>query len=61
MRARGELNADADVDALATALLVALQGGLLVSKTVRQEAPLRTALATTIDHIATFTQVSTTR
>ena len=55
MQDRGDIVAGADVDALATALLTALQGGLLMSKTLRDGTPLQTALTTTIDHIASFT------
>jgi TetR/AcrR family transcriptional regulator, transcriptional repressor for nem operon len=54
MRDRGELIGSADVDQLGTALLTALQGGLLLSKTLRDAGPLDTALNTVIDHIATF-------
>jgi TetR/AcrR family transcriptional repressor of nem operon len=54
MRERGELVAEADVDTLATTLLTALQGGLLLTKTLRDAQPLDTALHTVIDHIATF-------
>jgi hypothetical protein len=54
MRDRGELVESADVDKLATALLTALQGGLLLAKALRDGGPLETALNTVIDHIATF-------
>ncbi|BBX47184.1 TetR/AcrR family transcriptional regulator [Mycobacterium cookii] len=54
MKARGALVESADVDQLAMALLAALQGGLLLAKTFRDGEPLRTALNTTIDHIASF-------
>lgn len=54
MKERGELGADTDVDKLATALLTALQGGLLMAKTLRDGAPLQTTLSTMIDHIASF-------
>lgn len=39
MRARGDLRPDADTDALALALLVALQGGLLLTQTRRDTTP----------------------
>lgn len=55
MKVRGALVDDADVDGLSMALLTALQGGLLVSKALRDAEPLSTALNTTIDHIASFT------
>jgi len=54
MKDRGELVGRADVDALATALLTALQGGLLLAKTLRDGRPLETALNTVIDHIESF-------
>jgi AcrR family transcriptional regulator len=54
MQARGELDERADADQLATALLTALQGGLLLSKTLRNGEPLHIALNTVIDHIETF-------
>ena len=45
-RLRGDrlLDRDADVDALATGMLAAIQGGLLLAKTARDSAPLRLAL-----------------
>jgi AcrR family transcriptional regulator len=55
MADRGEFVAGTDVDKLATALLTALQGGLLMSKTLRDGEPLETALGTMIDHIESFT------
>ena len=60
MKVRGALVDSADVDQLALALLTALQGGLLVSKALRDAEPLRTALNTTIDHIASFATTGTT-
>jgi AcrR family transcriptional regulator len=54
MKARGELADAADVDRLATALLTTLQGGLLLTKTLRDVEPLDTSLNTVIDHIASY-------
>lgn len=54
MKARGALVDEADVDQLAMALLTALQGGLLLAKTMRDGEPLQTALNTTIEHIASY-------
>ena len=54
MQDHGQLVDSADVEKLATALLSALQGGLLLAKTLREVEPLRTALHTVIDHIASF-------
>jgi TetR/AcrR family transcriptional regulator, transcriptional repressor for nem operon len=55
MADRGEFLPGTDVDRLAIALLTAVQGGLLVSKTMRDGEPLETALNTMIDHIESFT------
>ena len=54
MRARGDLRADADPDALALALLAAVQGGLLLDQTRRDTTALETAMDAMIAHIATF-------
>ena len=54
MRDRGDLRPDADTESLALALLVALQGGLLLTQTRRNTAPLRTGLDTVLAHIRTF-------
>jgi len=51
MLARGELRADADVDALATATMASLQGGLLLAKTSRTTRPLRIALDAAVSHL----------
>lgn len=53
MRERGDLRPDADVDTLAAALFAALQGGLLLSQTRRNTAPLRAGLDTVLAHIRT--------
>jgi TetR/AcrR family transcriptional regulator, transcriptional repressor for nem operon len=52
MQGRGELRAGADPAALATALLAALQGGLLLAQVRRSTDPLATALDQAIDHVA---------
>ena len=49
---RGELGQDASPDRLATTMLAALQGGLLLSQVKRSTAPLEVALDTVIDHIS---------
>lgn len=54
MRDRGELRADADPDELALATLTALQGGLLLTQTRRDAAPLRAGLDAILAHIRTF-------
>jgi hypothetical protein len=54
MRERGELRADADPDRLALATLTALQGGLLLTQTRRDNTPLKTGLDAAIAYIRTF-------
>jgi len=51
MQARGELDPHADPLKLATATLCAIQGGLLMAKTMRLTAPLETALDMAMEHI----------
>jgi AcrR family transcriptional regulator len=53
MRERGELAASADPHELAIALLSAVQGGLLLAKTMRTSRPLEIAIDMAISHIAT--------
>jgi TetR/AcrR family transcriptional regulator, transcriptional repressor for nem operon len=55
MADRGEFLPGTNIDSLATALLTTLQGGLLLTKTLRDPEPLETALNTMIDHIESFT------
>jgi hypothetical protein len=55
MHRRGDLRRNADPDRLATALLAALQGGLILSKIRRNPAPLESALDTVIEHISSLT------
>src|SRR5579864_2931217 len=52
MQQRGELSAAADPRELALALLSAVEGGLLLSKTTRSGRPLEIALDMAIDHVA---------
>src|SRR5262249_28830945 len=54
MRERGELRADAPPGALATALLASLEGGLLLSQTRKQAAPLRIAVDAALAHVQTY-------
>jgi TetR/AcrR family transcriptional repressor of nem operon len=61
MADRGEFLPGTDIDRLATALLTTLQGGLLLTKTLRDGEPLETALGTMIDHIGSFTNPGTRR
>jgi AcrR family transcriptional regulator len=51
MQDRGELDAAADTDRLALALLTALEGGLLMTQVRRDTVALETVLTTIIDHI----------
>ena len=51
MLARGELRPDADADALATATMASLQGGLLLAKTRRTTRPLSIALDAALSHL----------
>lgn len=54
MQDRGELQPDADPAALANALLAALQGGILLTQTLRDPAPLRDSLDAALAHVASF-------
>jgi TetR/AcrR family transcriptional regulator, transcriptional repressor for nem operon len=54
MRDRGQLRAGADPTTLATAMLAALQGGLLLAKVERDVRPLATALDVMISLIASL-------
>jgi TetR/AcrR family transcriptional repressor of nem operon len=53
MHARGRLTPDTDPDALALALLAALQGGLLLTQIERDTKPLEAALDAMLELIAT--------
>ena len=55
MHARGELGRDASPDRLATTMLAALQGGLLLSQVQRSTEPLEVALDTVIDYLSSLT------
>jgi TetR/AcrR family transcriptional repressor of nem operon len=52
MRARGELGPHARPSDLATAVLTALQGGLLLAQTMRLTRPLELALDMALEHVA---------
>lgn len=60
MRDRGDLRPDTDTEALALALLVALQGGLLLTQTRRNTTPLRAGLDTVLAQIRTHVADSDT-
>jgi AcrR family transcriptional regulator len=51
MHARGALRKEADPDRLATALLAAVQGGLLLTQIRRTTKPLEAAVDVILDHI----------
>jgi AcrR family transcriptional regulator len=55
MHERGELRASADPDRLATALLAAVQGGLLLTQLRRDPTPLEAAIDAMLDHIESLT------
>ena len=50
----GNLDPGADPERLAMATLASLQGGLLMSKALQEEAPLAAALEAAVDHLRTF-------
>ncbi len=54
MQENGALPPDVDVDRLATAMLASLQGGLLLCQMYRSTEPLRAAMDTMIDHVASL-------
>ncbi|MEA5363848.1 TetR family transcriptional regulator [Amycolatopsis sp., V23-08] len=54
MRDRGELREDAELDELAFALLSALQGGVLLSQTMRHVQPLEASLNAALAYIRSF-------
>jgi TetR/AcrR family transcriptional repressor of nem operon len=54
MRDRGELRAEADLDELAFALLTALQGGTILTTTLRSTEPLRAALNAALAYVRSF-------
>ena len=54
MRARGDLRPEADVDALALALLAAVQGGLVLTQARRTTVPLRTSVDVVLAHVRSF-------
>lgn len=55
MRSRGELRPDADPDELSLALLTVLQGGRLMTQTLRDTRAVSAAMTAVLAHIASFT------
>jgi TetR/AcrR family transcriptional regulator, transcriptional repressor for nem operon len=54
MRDRGDLISAADPDSLAPALLAAMQGGMLLTQTLRDTAPLRASLDAALTYVGTY-------
>jgi TetR/AcrR family transcriptional repressor of nem operon len=54
MKQRGDLTAAADPTSLASALLAAMQGGMLLTQTLRDVAPLRASLDAVLTYISTY-------
>ncbi|MFE2527387.1 TetR/AcrR family transcriptional regulator [Streptomyces sp. NPDC059382] len=54
MQSRGELSENADVAALAAALMAAIQGGMLLSQVRRSSTAYRQATSAVIDHIESY-------
>jgi AcrR family transcriptional regulator len=54
MQERGHLSPDADVPSLATAMLAAIQGGLLLTQLRRSTEPFKSVTDAVIAHIETF-------
>ena len=52
MRDRGELKREAQPEDLATTMIAALEGGLLLAQTTRETRPLELALDMAIEHVA---------
>src|SRR5206468_2465992 len=61
MRDRRELRADADLDELAFALLAALQGGVLLSRTIRHVQPLEAAMNAALAYVHSYSADRTLR
>lgn len=61
MRQRGDLRPDADPDELATGLLAALQGGLLLTRTRQDIRPVEAALRSMVAHLRSFATDETER
>ena len=56
MQHRGELRSDASPEQLATSLLAALEGGLVLAQSQQSIEPLRLALDSAVDHIESLTK-----
>lgn len=54
MRERGELCSDADLAALATGIIAAVEGGYVLAQTERSERPMKLAFKMALDHVGRF-------
>jgi TetR/AcrR family transcriptional repressor of nem operon len=54
MRERGQIRIGADPKAMAVAVLAAIQGGILLSKTARSSQPLELALDMALSHVERY-------
>ncbi len=54
MKEQGNLSAAADPEQLATLVLAAFQGGMLLAQVAREITPLRVALRAALDHVESF-------
>lgn len=54
MRDRGDLRPDADPEVLSHSLVSAMQGGILLSQTLRRVQPLRDALSEAVARVESF-------
>lgn len=54
MRDKGDLRPEADLDELSMALLTALQGGTLLSETMKTTAPMRSSMQAALSYIRSF-------
>ena len=54
MRERGDLRPDADLDELSMVLLTALQGGSLLSQTLRTAEPMRASMNAALAYVHSF-------
>jgi AcrR family transcriptional regulator len=59
MRERGELRPDADAEELSYALLTALQGGALMTQTMRTTRPLQAAMNAALAYVRSFAAPAT--
>jgi TetR/AcrR family transcriptional repressor of nem operon len=54
MKERGRIVASADIQAISVAVLAAIQGGILLSKTARNSTPLQLAFDMALSHIERY-------